>query len=154
MLPANKTLATCQQLVQHLNRGRRRWMEPELVGLAYIDARALPTSPGMPLDIRVVHAMREPALQAFLLHSPAPSEAAFAEDSIRFAITHATSPVPHERRSRITLAINALDAMPQVLEPIIAGLRDGLRDWVAGLGFASVWLIGDARAVPLDDAQA
>lgn len=154
MLPIKKTLATCQQLVQHLNRDRRRWMQPELVGLAYIDARALPTSPGMLLDIRVVHSTQEPALQALLLHTSAPSEAAFVESNMRFAIAHATSSVPHERRSRITLAINALDATPQMLEPIIAALCDGLRDWVADLGFASAWLVGDARAVPLDHGSA
>jgi hypothetical protein len=84
------------------------------------------------------------------VHSIASPSEGRALDELRFGLVRTVSEVPEERRGRITLALSVLNIPAH---PIAESMSERLRDWVADLGFSSMWLVGSTLA-RLDHGQA
>jgi len=143
------TLNVCSRLIQALNaQGRDVWQLSTTEGYADDGSAIDSRTPSRSLSIQVVRAVVDSTLWQELSQSGdvtrTVTDPKFLVDEIVKAIQLKANPVklPDSVRHGLLLALDATRLPVFGFDSVIEQFRSHHSDWVTGLGFESVWLVG------------
>ena len=132
-------------LIEAMNRMGASWSEPT-AGAEPADYEAIDLlQPSLTLEIQVVRAIEDPILWKSLSKNAEVQRAKLPIDlvpMVRVAVTKKVLKYGPAERARLVLALDANRLPDLTLDDPVNHTRTELKDWLAGLGFREIWLVG------------